>query len=282
MATYNVENQWGGSKAQWNKGGVFVLGARDDKPQNMVAIDIKSGDGGKTFTGTMTYEGEGPIGFKASLIGNNNYTVENQWGGNTAPWHPGGTFVIGYRENQLVVAVDIESSDGGKSFTGTMTYAGEGPIGFKAEEIANDNAYHTQNQWGGNTAPWHEGGVFVLGGRSNQPMVAIDVTSPDQGKTLTGTMTYAGEGPIGFRGTLNGAGNYAVENQWGGDKAPWHDGGNWLIGFRSDKQNVVALKATSQDMGKTLIGTLTYAGEGPIGLTANCLGVPRMQERAIA
>ncbi|WP_414514364.1 hypothetical protein [Nostoc sp. PCC 9305] len=28
---------------------------------------------------------------------------------------------------------------------------------------------------------------------------AIDITSNDDGKTLTGTITYAGEGPIGFR-----------------------------------------------------------------------------------
>ncbi|MHC5730424.1 MAG: hypothetical protein ACYTXY_41215 [Nostoc sp.] len=29
--------------------------------------------------------------------------------------------------------------------------------------------------------------------------MALNVTSSDGGKTLTGTTTYAGEGPIGFR-----------------------------------------------------------------------------------
>ena len=61
------------------------------------------------------------------------YAVANQWGGSSAPWHPGGTWVLGARDNQNVVAIEIKSGDGGKSFTGTMTYAGEGPIGFKAQ-----------------------------------------------------------------------------------------------------------------------------------------------------
>ncbi|MFC5044911.1 hypothetical protein ACFSTE_21375 [Aquimarina hainanensis] len=77
MAIYQVQNQWGGNSAPWHAGGTWVLGGRDN--QNVVAIDIKSGDGGRTFSGTMTYEGEGPIGFKAIQIAGNNYSVENQW-----------------------------------------------------------------------------------------------------------------------------------------------------------------------------------------------------------
>ena len=97
----------------------------------MVAIESQSNDGGKTLNGTMTYNGEGPIGFKATLLGSNNYKVENQWGGSSAPWHPGGLWLIGDRENQNVVALSVKSDDGGKTLHGTMTYAGEGPIGFK-------------------------------------------------------------------------------------------------------------------------------------------------------
>jgi len=268
MATYNVQNQWGGSSAPWNKGGVFVLGARDSNRQNVVAIDVRSTDGGKTLNGTMTYAGEGPIGFKGALTGNNNYDVQNQWGGSSAAWNPGGTWVIGYRTDQNVVALTATSSDGGKTFSGTMTYAGEGPIGFKADLLGTNSDYKTENQWGGSTAQWNNGGVFVLGARANQNVVAIDVSSTDGGKTLSGTMTYAGEGPIGFRGTLHGASNYTVENQWGGTSAPWNPGGEWIIGYRAGKQSVVALKASSTDGGKTLSGTLTYAGEGPIGFRA--------------
>ena len=83
----------------------------------------------------MTYKGEGPIGFKASLTQGNTYIVENQWGGSFAPWHPGGTWLIGSRGGQHVVAIAVTSSDDGKTLNGTMTYAGEGPIGFKSEAI---------------------------------------------------------------------------------------------------------------------------------------------------
>jgi hypothetical protein len=256
---YRVENQWGGDKAPWHAGGIWVIGGRSN--QAVMAVKATSADKGKTLTGTMTYAGEGPIGFRATALGNNNYKVENQWGGDKAPWHAGGIWVIGGRDNQAVVALDVSSADKGKSLTGTMTYAGEGPIGFKADLA---QSYRVENQWGGDSAPWHAGGVWVIGGRSNQAVMAVKATSADKGKTLTGTMTYAGEGPIGFRATAAGNNNYKVENQWGGDKAPWHPGGTWIIGGR-DNQAVVALEVSSPDKGKSLNGTMTYAGEGPIG-----------------
>lgn len=129
------------------------------------------------------------------------YAVANQWGGSSAPWHQGGTWVLGARDNQKVVAIDIKSGDGGKTFNGTMTYAGEGPIGFKAQRTG-QNQYNVENQWGGNDAPWHPGGKWVIGGRDNQNVIALNVTSSDGGKNLSGTNTYANEGPIGFRGQI--------------------------------------------------------------------------------
>lgn len=258
---YQVENQWGGENAPWNQGGIFVIGGRPD--QNVIAIDVTSDDDGKNLAGTMTYDGEGPIGFKGALHGSNNYTVENQWGGSSAPWNPGGTFVLGYRANQNVIALDVTSDDGGTSLTGTMTYNGEGPIGFKAAQTEGA-AYSVENQWGGNNAPWNVGGTWVLGTRANQRIVALKVSSSDGGTTLTGTMTYDGEGPIGFKGRREGANNYVVENQWGGSQAPWNPGGRWIIGYRTN-QNVVGIDVTSSDGGATLSGTMTYANEGPIG-----------------
>ncbi|WP_026795545.1 MULTISPECIES: hypothetical protein [Planktothrix] len=129
MALYNVENQWGGSSAPWNEGGQWEIGSRSD--QNVVAINVESGDDGQTLNGTITYAGEGPIGFRATLLGNNSYEVENQWGGDSAPWHSGGNWILGSRENQNVVAINVESGDDGQTLNGTITYAGEGPIGFK-------------------------------------------------------------------------------------------------------------------------------------------------------
>ena len=263
MAIYQVQNQWGGSSAPWHAGGTFVLGAREG--QNVVAINIKSGDGGRTFTGTMTYAGEGPIGFKAKQIAGNNYEVANQWGGDSAPWHPGGYWIIGGREGQNVVALDVKL-EGTANLEGTMTYAGEGPIGFKGANTPG-SSYAIQNQWGGSSAPWHEGGTFVLGARDGQNPVAYNIQSADGGKTFTGTMTYDGEGPIGFRAIKTGANNYAAENQWGGNTAPWHPGGHLVIGARVN-QNAVSLKITSSDKGQTFTGEMTYEGEGPIGVKA--------------
>lgn len=197
---------------------------------------------------------------------NNLYDVQNQWGGTTAPWNPGGAWIIGARADQRVVELKVTSTDNGQTLTGTTTYAGEGPIGFKAT-LTGSNTYNVENQWGGSSAAWNPGGTWVLGSRGNQNVVAIDLTSSDGGNTLNGTITYAGEGPIGFKGNIFGSNNYTVENQWGGSTAPWNPGGIWLIGGRVG-QNVVALNVTSSDGGKTLIGTTTYAGEGPIGFRA--------------
>ncbi|MDF5707298.1 MAG: hypothetical protein PUP90_06355 [Nostoc sp. S4] len=127
------------------------------------------------------------------------YQVENQWGGSSAPWNEGGSWEIGGRSEQNVVAIDVKSDDEGQTLNGTMTYSGEGPIGFRAKR-SGSNGYTVENQWGGDSAPWHDGGIWVLGGRSDQNVVAIDVKSDDDGQTLNGTMTYKGEGPIGFKG----------------------------------------------------------------------------------
>lgn len=199
---YTVENQWGGDKAPWHKGGEFVLGYRAD--QNMVALDIKSDDGGETLNGTMTYDGEGPIGFKSSKANGGVYNTQNQWGGDKVPWHPGGVFVLGRREKQNVVGMNIKSDDGGKTFKGSMTYKGEGPIEFKATQSGDTTNYDTQVRWGGSSAPWRDGGTCIIGYREDQNVVALEAKSEDGGKSLNGDLTYKGEGPIGFKGELSG------------------------------------------------------------------------------
>lgn len=263
MAIYQVQNQWGGSSAPWHAGGSWILGSREN--QNVTELKISSGDGGKTFVGTMTYKGEGPIGFIATQIVGNNYTVQNQWGGSNAPWNPAGEWVIGGRQGQNVVAVNVKALIG-NGLDGTMTYAGEGPIAFKGE-LTPGSSYSIDNQWGGSSAPWHEGGSFILGTREGQKPVAFDIKSNDGGKNFSGTMTYDGEGPIGFRAVKTGANTYSSENQWGGSSAPWNPGGNLIIGARVN-QNAVQLKITSKDKGNTFTGEMTYEGEGPIGVKA--------------
>lgn len=63
----------------------------------------------------------------------NRYQVTNQWGGSSAPSNDGGTWVIGSRTDQRVVGIDVKSNDGGQTLNGTITYSGEGPIGFKGQ-----------------------------------------------------------------------------------------------------------------------------------------------------
>ena len=272
---YHVENQWGGSSAPWNDGGIWVIGGRSG--QNVVAIHITSSDKGKTLNGTMTYMGEGSIGFKATLTQSNTYRVENQWGGSSTEWNPGGTWILGCRTDQNVVAIDVTSSDGGITLSGTITYAGEGTISFKSDLI-NGSVYTIENQWGGSFAPWSPGGTWVLGCRADQRIIAIHVTSSDDGKTLNGTMTYKGEGPIGFKATLTQSNTYRVENQWGGSSIEWNPGGTWILGCRTD-QNVVAVNIASSDDGNTLNGNITYKGEGSIGFQGTLKETCRRRKR---
>jgi len=263
MAIYSIQNQWGGNTAPWNDRGVFVLGNRLSK--KLVAIDISSEDNGKTLTGTITYETEGPIGFKASTISGvdeNNYAVENSWGGTSG--HDGGKWLIGSRGDQRVISLKA-TADADGNLNGQMTYTGEGEIGLKAT-LTPGNAYWVENSWGGSTG--NAGGVMVLGTRATKAPVAFDLSSNDDGNTLDGTMTYNTEGHIGFKGTLNplALNTYAVENSWGGTSG--HDGGQMVIGARVD-QKVVMLKVSSDDQGKTLTGDMQYTGEGNIGFVGN-------------
>lgn len=76
-----------------------------------------------TLEGTLQLAGSEPEPFTATYLENteNWYQVERPYNGK---WR------LGARTGQRVIAIDIQSSDGGHTFTGTMTYAGEGPIGF--------------------------------------------------------------------------------------------------------------------------------------------------------
>ncbi|MFE3865253.1 hypothetical protein ACFXPT_33210 [Streptomyces goshikiensis] len=110
--------------------------------------------------------------------------------------------------------------------------------------------------------------IFELGGRSNQKPVQIRIAAEYcDTLTLVGDMTYDGEGPIGFKATMTGRNTYEVENQWGGDDAPWHPGGTWVIGAL-EYRRVKGMHVTSDDSGRTLSGTITYEGQDPLTFQA--------------
>ena len=129
-SSYTVANQWNNEFEPWHFGGNWVLGSRVN--HRVVSIKIRSTDGGKTLAGAISYSGEGPIAFKATSVGSSSYTVQNQWGGDAAPWHDCGTWTIGGRQGQDVISLEVGSTDGGETLQGWMTYEREGPIRFKA------------------------------------------------------------------------------------------------------------------------------------------------------
>jgi OAA-family lectin sugar binding domain len=129
------------------------------------------------------------------------YNVKNQWGGTHAAWNESGSWSLGNRGTQHIISLDIASTDGGNTLHGSMTYVGEGPIGFKGTHTEGNN-YTIENQWGGHLAPWQHGGNWMIGSRPNQRVISVNAKSADGGKTLSGDTTYAGEGPIGLRLTL--------------------------------------------------------------------------------
>lgn len=254
---YRVENQWGGADADWHPGGLWVLGGRAGQP--VTSVNFESADEGVTLEGEITYANEGPITFWAKQEYANTYYVEVQWGGADAPWNPDGLWVIGSREDQAVVAANLTLAEDG-NLVGEITYAGEGPIAFWGAPV-DGGVFYTENQWGSTDSDWNMGGIWVIGGRADQQVVALSATSTDEGVTLEGEMTYAGEGPIAFWATQWVGNVYYVENQWGGADADWHAGGYWVLGGRS-AQRIVGIDITAAD--GALEGTITYAGEGPI------------------
>lgn len=127
----------------------------------------------------------------------NNYAVQESWG-YSGVWHNDGTWTIGGRTTQRVVSLTFSSSDNGNSLLGTMNYAGEGPILFKAvKQPYTVNVYRVYNQWGSSSLV--QGGTWVLGNRPGQNIVKASITSSDGGNNFKGTINYAGEGPISFK-----------------------------------------------------------------------------------
>ncbi len=253
---YSVENRWGGEDKPFHPGGLWVLGDRCG--QGIIEIDITSKNDGKSFEGHVTYAGEGQIGFKAQHIIGFSYQVEYSWGGTDG--HKGGSWVIGQRVGQPCIALNVKSTDGGKILSGTCTYKGEGPIAFLGKAGLQDSN-RTIARWGGVNEPWHDGGVMVVSSRSTQAVESLDIKSSDKGKTFTGSMVYQHEGPIAVKCTYIMGNTYSVENRWGGDKAPWHNAGLWLIGGR-DEQRAELLNVSASP----LTGKTQYIGEGEISI----------------
>ncbi|WP_150466147.1 lectin OAA [Francisella sp. SYW-2] len=124
--TYSLEYSYAGEVHSVNKN--WILGCR--KEQNVVSIKLKGSEG--VLEGTVTYAGEGEIFCTLTRTKGNNYAFVDQWNGKgDFEWS------IGDRENQEIVEIDLSSDSNNNEqnvLKGTVTYAGEGPIGLKCYE----------------------------------------------------------------------------------------------------------------------------------------------------
>lgn len=260
-AVYATRIQWGGDQAPWHDNGKFVLGNANALP---IAMDIGSPDNGQTLGGMVITT----MGFRAVRQGNpGTYVAEIQWGGPQAPWRPAGLFVFG---GAPLNWLKVNSGDGGRSLGGILCSIGSGGVGFRGALVdgtspaAVDACYTTQIQWGGDSAPWHDNGVLVLG-RGNALPLAMDLHTTDNGQTLVGSITA----PVRWRAVWQGpaAGTYATEIQCGGAQAPWYPAG--VVAFGGPGcMPLNYLRINSGDGGRNLGGVLCSIGSGGVGFQA--------------
>lgn len=129
-----------------------------------------------------------------------------------------------------------------------------------------EHLYRVFHQQGDESAPWHDGGIFKIGDRLGQPVVALDFKFPADKATGSGQVTYQGQSPVGFTATRYGdnQNHYAIKFTQSADPFP---DGDWQIGAH-ESQSVVALRikvAENSELGvgdQKLVGSITYDG-GP-------------------
>lgn len=79
----------------------------------------------------------------------------------------------------------------------------------------------------------------MIGGCNSQRVVALNVHFSDNGSSLVGTMTYAGESEARVRSERTSGVVYDVNNHFGD---PLQDSGAWVLGTRGDQP--IGLEAT--------------------------------------
>lgn len=216
-----VENLFGDDR---HPAGRWVIAGREDR--HVIAFNIRSNDNGRSLNGTITYAGEGEIRVRSKRGNGVVYDVNNQHDGDL---FQDGAWVLGARsdKHQYVVAIDIASKDEGRTFGGTVTYVGEGPVRFRATQVVN-NSYRAEVYF---SDVWHSDGDWIIGGRK-QRAVMVSAKSNDGGQTLSGSMAYRAEDSIGFAATISGGSAYTIENQGGDTNSAWNPGGVFVLGSR--------------------------------------------------
>jgi hypothetical protein len=189
----------------------------------------------------------------------------------------------------------------------TVAGLGAGPAHAAPQGVCGTTAvFKTEIQWGGNTAPWHaDADLSVV--LKNRHTIVDKATAPagttlnwsgpngaaaitfTAKNTFTGTAQFPGEGPVGYRGTLDRwspalcdpVAVFKTEIQWGGDTAPWHADAD-LVTLVKNRHTIID-KATAPagtkvswtgpngnaditfNVNNAFTGTAQFPGEGPVG-----------------
>lgn len=136
---YQVQIQRGGS---WQEDGMWAIGRYDSNKTGVInSIYLKSNDGGQTLNGNLYDNVPDELSVsvspcQATRSNDNYYTVVES----AAPSSREFTWVLGSRTDKHVIAINVESKDGGQTLNGTITYQGEEPIGFKGVRVENSAA----------------------------------------------------------------------------------------------------------------------------------------------
>ncbi len=125
-----------------------------------------------------------------------------------------------------------------------------------------DNLYRIYHWRGDRSTPWHDGGTFLMGKGVHQPIHALRISSTDQGKTLSGKITWAGVEPPeedNLRAVHVGQNFYTVTINGQAETEKWR------LGAR-EYQRVVAMELTFALKQSSCEGKMTYRGEDAINV----------------
>ena len=248
-ARYSVQVRQG-ADAPWKDQGVWVLGGRaDERP---IEIRLGSGNGGQDVVGQVKYaQKEGMLGVKLRRVEGRRYTAATKAG--TADHVGEGHWVIG-RAKQTVKQLVADSTDGGVTLTGKITYADGEPAEFRARVA--DLRYQVQIRQQPTTTqpgeqPWQDRGVWVLAMPTGDRPISMHFIARGQG--AGGKVQFEhdkGSADI-LLDPVDGKLLKAVSMTPKGEKLEL---GDWVL----DDKKIFQLYATSTDEGKTLVGYIIY------------------------
>ncbi len=125
-----------------------------------------------------------------------------------------------------------------------------------------ENLYYI---WGNEAGKWLDFGAFKISGLLQQALIALKISSVNEGRRLVGKVAYSGEGYVDVEAEWIEQNSYKVIHRLNGAFSERHPNGTWILGGRDDKK-IIHIDITSADNGRTVRGTISYTGEPSINL----------------